>query len=90
MNGVEFCRALEHDLGRAPTSIVVMTASTRAPHFQAICRADDALGKLRREVEGGEGWLDLETEDGTLALQLSKVVFVRIAGAPHTIGFSGT
>lgn len=51
--------------------------------------ADEALASLRREVEGGGGWHDLETEDGTVALQLSKVVFVRIAGAPHTIGFSG-
>jgi hypothetical protein len=50
--------------------------------------ADEALASLRREVEG-DGWHDLETEDGTVALQLSKVVFVRIAGAPHTIGFSG-
>ena len=51
--------------------------------------ADEALGSLRRQVESGDGWHDLETEDGTVALQLSKVVFVRIAGAPHTIGFSG-
>ena len=51
--------------------------------------ADEALASLRREVESGNGWHDLETEDGTVALQLSKVVFVRIAGAPHTIGFSG-
>jgi hypothetical protein len=51
--------------------------------------ADEALASLRREVESGDGWHDLETEDGTVALQLSKVVFVRIAGAPHTIGFSG-
>jgi hypothetical protein len=51
--------------------------------------ADEALASLRRQVESGDGWHDLETEDGTVALQLSKVVFVRIAGAPHTIGFSG-
>jgi hypothetical protein len=47
------------------------------------------LGDLRKAVERDSGWEDLETEDGTLALDLSKVVFVRIAGAPHTIGFSG-
>ena len=51
--------------------------------------ADEALASLRRQVESGDGWHDLETEDGTVALQLSKVVFVRIAGAPNTIGFSG-
>jgi hypothetical protein len=47
------------------------------------------LAGLRKAVERDDGWLDLETEDGTLALDLEKVVFVRIAGAPHTIGFSG-
>jgi hypothetical protein len=51
---------------------------------------DAALADLRRAVEGADGWHDLETEDGTVALDLAKVVFVRIAGAPHTIGFSGT
>jgi hypothetical protein len=51
---------------------------------------DDALSKLRNAVERDGGWYDLETEDGTVALHLPKVVFVRIAGAPHTIGFSGS
>jgi hypothetical protein len=50
---------------------------------------DDAFSTLRSAVEGGGSWHDLETEDGTVALDLSKVVFVRTAGAPHTIGFSG-
>ncbi len=31
----------------------------------------------------------VETEDGTVALDLATVVFVRVAGSPHTIGFSG-
>ena len=35
-------------------------------------------------------WYDLETEDGSISLDLAQVVFVRIAGAPHTIGFSDT
>jgi hypothetical protein len=50
---------------------------------------DGSLGELRKAVERGEGWHDLETEDGAVALDLAKVVFVRTAGAPHTIGFSG-
>jgi hypothetical protein len=50
---------------------------------------EDRLGDLRKAVEKDSGWYDLETDDGTLALDLDKVVFVRIAGAPHTIGFSG-
>ena len=51
---------------------------------------DGTLGELRKAVERGEGWHDLETEDGAVALDLAKVVFVRTAGAPHTIGFSGS
>jgi hypothetical protein len=47
------------------------------------------LGDLRRAVESAEGWHDLQTQEGTIALDLSKVVFVRIAGSPQTIGFSG-
>jgi hypothetical protein len=50
---------------------------------------EDPLADLRKAVEKDSGWYDLETDDGTLALDLGKVVFVRIAGAPHTIGFSG-
>lgn len=47
------------------------------------------LGDLRRAVERDEGWHDLETQDGTIALDLSRVVFVRIAGSAQAIGFSG-
>lgn len=50
---------------------------------------EELLGDLRRAVERDEGWHDLETQDGTIALDLSRVVFVRIAGSAQTIGFSG-
>jgi hypothetical protein len=51
--------------------------------------AEKPLADLRQQVERHEDWYDLETDDGSVAIDLSKVVFVRIAGAPHTIGFSG-
>lgn len=51
--------------------------------------AEKPLADLRKAVEKESGWYDLETDDGTLALDLDKVAFVRIAGAPHTIGFTG-
>jgi hypothetical protein len=51
---------------------------------------DEALRDLRSAVASGEGWHDLTTEDGSVALDLAQVVFVRTSGAPHTIGFSGT
>ncbi|MQA74567.1 MAG: hypothetical protein GEU88_09550 [Solirubrobacterales bacterium] len=51
--------------------------------------AEDRLGELRRAVESPGGWFDLETDEGSFALDLGKVVFVRGAGGPHSIGFSG-
>jgi hypothetical protein len=47
------------------------------------------IAGLRKALEQHEGWHDLETQDGTIALDLSKIVFVRIADSPQTIGFSG-
>jgi hypothetical protein len=53
-------------------------------------RLDDArLTELRSAVERGDGWHDLETEEGNFALDLGQVVFVRTAGGSHSIGFSG-
>jgi hypothetical protein len=49
---------------------------------------EDALRTLRESVERGQGWHDLETEDGPVSLNTSQVVFVRTAAAAHTIGFS--
>ena len=51
--------------------------------------SDPALAQLRSAVERSEGWHDVETEDGSVGLDLGQVIFVRTAGAPHTIGFSG-
>ena len=51
--------------------------------------SDSSRAALREAVQRGEGWYDLETEDGSVSLDLDQVVFVRTAGAPQTIGFSG-
>jgi hypothetical protein len=48
-----------------------------------------ALKELRKAVERGEGWHELETDDGTLVINLATVVFVRIADRSHSIGFAG-
>ena len=50
---------------------------------------DEELRRLREAVERGEGWFDLETDDGTLVVNLAMVVFIKVAGAPHTVGFTG-
>ena len=46
------------------------------------------LGALRKAVETGKGWHDLRTPEGTVALNLSTVVFLRVDDAAHKIGFS--
>jgi hypothetical protein len=48
----------------------------------------ETLKDLREAVERRDGWYDLEAEDGPVALDTAKVVFVRTAAAAHTIGFS--
>jgi hypothetical protein len=53
-------------------------------------RVDDGkLKDLRKALEKGEGWLDLDAEEGMVAIDLSKVVFLRSATTPQKIGFSG-
>lgn len=47
----------------------------------------DDLKDLRKQLEKG-GWHDLHTEDGTIAIYLGKVAFLRIEDASHRVGFS--
>jgi hypothetical protein len=50
---------------------------------------EDQLKTLRRALDKADGWADVETEEGNLAIDLRQVVFVRGAGSPHSIGFAG-
>ena len=53
-------------------------------------RIDDGkLKDLRKSVEKGEGWLDLDAEEGMVAIDVRKVVFIRSATSPQKIGFGG-
>ena len=47
------------------------------------------LTALRGAVEDGTGWHDLKTQEGTVAINLATVVFIRVDDASHSIGFSG-
>jgi hypothetical protein len=49
----------------------------------------EQLTGLRGALDSGDGWRELTSEDGDLALDLRQVVFVKVEGGPHTIGFSG-
>ena len=47
------------------------------------------LAELRKAVVSGNGWHELRTQEGTVALNLATVVFLRVDDAAHSIGFSG-
>jgi hypothetical protein len=49
---------------------------------------EDELKDLRKQVEKG-GWHDIRTEEGTLAIYVGKVAFLRIDSGEHRVGFSG-
>jgi hypothetical protein len=63
----------------------VMSARLEAGQLDALRKAVASTDKLSSETAG---WYDLTAEDGAISLDLRQVVFVRVAGAPHTIGFS--
>jgi hypothetical protein len=48
--------------------------------------APDELSKLR-DALGSEGWRDVRFEDGTAALDLSKVVYILVEDEEHQVGF---
>ncbi len=50
--------------------------------------AEGELAELRKQVETGKGWFDMRTQEGTVALNLATVVFIRIDDSEHSIGFS--
>ncbi len=55
----------------------------------AVRLGDDKFEELRKALDSADGWADVETEDGTIALDLRQVVFVRGAPGEHRIGFTG-
>ena len=48
--------------------------------------AEQDLKDLRSQLEQG-GWHDLHTEEGTIALYLGKVQFLRVESGEHRVGF---
>ena len=48
--------------------------------------APDDLKELRRALEDG-GWHELQTEEGTVALNLAQVVYVNVDSDEHRVGF---
>ena len=48
----------------------------------------DELTKLRQAL-GSTGWHDLTAEDGTVALDLTRIVYVLVDHEEHRVGFGG-
>jgi hypothetical protein len=46
----------------------------------------DQLTQLRNAL-GSDGWYDLTTEDGTVAIDLAKVAYVIAEHEEHRVGF---
>jgi hypothetical protein len=65
----------------------VMSARLTSSHLGALRGALTSTDKLAGEAPS---WYELESEDGAISLDLRQVVFVRVAAASHTIGFSDT
>jgi hypothetical protein len=59
-------------------------------HGQALAArvTSDQLAALRTALQQGHaGWHELEAEDGTIALDLAKVVFVQVDAGEQRVGF---
>jgi hypothetical protein len=46
------------------------------------------LKDLRKALDKAEGWVDIDTEEGTVSIDLRQVVFLRAAATSHRIGFT--
>ena len=44
---------------------------------------------LRKAVQGGNGWYEVDSLDGMVAVNLGQVVFVKLDTGEHKVGFSG-
>lgn len=53
-------------------------------------RVSEAELKKLREALGGEGWHDLEGEDGSVRLSLEHVLWLRVERDEHRVGFGAT
>jgi hypothetical protein len=49
--------------------------------------ADTELKNLRKALDRADGWTDLETDEGSVSIDLRQVVFLRSAATAQRIGF---
>jgi hypothetical protein len=51
--------------------------------------ADKPYDQLRRAVQNGKRWYEVETMDGVVSLDLGQVQFLKLEAPDHKVGFSG-
>jgi len=52
----------------------------------AVRLEEDQIKRLRKSLGDG-GWFELDIEDGTAQIRLDAVVYVRVEGDEHRVGF---
>jgi hypothetical protein len=50
---------------------------------------EKAYDQLRRAVQDGKRWYEVDSLDGVIALDLGQVVYMKLEAAEHRVGFSG-
>ena len=50
---------------------------------------DKTYDQLRRAVQDGKRWYEVDTADGLVVLDLGQVVFLKLEAPEHRVGFSG-
>jgi hypothetical protein len=50
---------------------------------------EKAFDQLRKAVQDGRGWYDVDTADGVVTVNLGQAVFVKLESSEHRVGFSG-
>jgi hypothetical protein len=50
-------------------------------------RVSDGELKRLQDALGGEGWHDVEAEDGSIRLNLAHVLWLRVERDEHRVGF---
>jgi len=48
---------------------------------------DEHLKELREALGAGEGWHEIANDEGTLSVDLAKVIFVRFSSSDQKVGF---
>jgi hypothetical protein len=69
-----------------PRSVEVGFSGGQAISLRLTPKAYDSL---RKEVQRGSGWTEIESADGLVSLNAGAIVFIKVDTGEHRVGFSG-